>query len=113
MLEVRAEVQPNVAERWREDAASRRLPAGAREAGVVDRLVENTGLEGPAIVLLVVGEESNAETAVVVERIVERRPLQERRVLGAGHRFEARKRVEIAYLKRDRRPIHVIGEPNV
>ena len=56
MLEVGAEVQAGRAERRRVDAANGRLPAGASEVAVVDRLVEDAGLEHPAVVLLVVGE---------------------------------------------------------
>ena len=77
VLEVGAEVQAGRTEHRRVNAADRRLPPSVREIAVVDRFVEQPGLENPAVGFLVVGGEGDAEAPVVIERVGDPRPLHE------------------------------------
>src|SRR5205085_1228275 len=90
VLEVGSEVEADRAECRRIHAADRGLPAGVDEGGIVDRFVEDASLQNPAVILFVVGEEGDAETAIVAETVVDRSTLHKRCELGAGHRLEAR-----------------------
>src|SRR3954452_6395386 len=100
MVETCTEMEPRRSQHRRIDSANRSFPAGASEARVVDRLVENSALERPAVGFLVIGDEGDAEAAIFIELVGEFGALHERSELGSGHRLEARERIEIAGLNR-------------